>query len=141
MALVKFEEGTLNIDAAVIGRGLNIETFPSSRSDARRKDHGSQRAGSRRGCGSLSADFLLREPALPPHRRRRRECRPTFDGRFWRPATSRFDAQTLSMTLLAATVKGRPSGVQQVTSRTKELDNDYLYGWSETPSAYQGGHD
>jgi uncharacterized protein DUF6522 len=25
MALVKFEEGTLNIDAAVIGRGLNIE--------------------------------------------------------------------------------------------------------------------
>jgi hypothetical protein len=27
MALVKFEEGTLNIDAAVIGRGLNIEPF------------------------------------------------------------------------------------------------------------------
>ena len=25
MTLVKFEEGTLNIDAAVIGRGLNIE--------------------------------------------------------------------------------------------------------------------
>ena len=25
MAVVKFEEGTLNIDAAVIGRGLNIE--------------------------------------------------------------------------------------------------------------------
>ena len=25
MALVKFEEGTLNIDAAVIGRGRNIE--------------------------------------------------------------------------------------------------------------------
>jgi len=25
MELVKFEEGTLNIDAAVIGRGLNIE--------------------------------------------------------------------------------------------------------------------
>jgi len=25
MALVKFEEGILNIDAAVIGRGLNIE--------------------------------------------------------------------------------------------------------------------
>ena len=25
MALVKFEEGTLNIDAAVIGRGLSIE--------------------------------------------------------------------------------------------------------------------
>jgi hypothetical protein len=46
------------------------------------------------------------------------------------------------MTLLAATVKGRPSGVQQdVWSRTEELDNDYLYGWSETPSANQGGHD
>ena len=116
MALLKFEEGTLNIDAAVIGRGLNIE--PSLVQGRMRE--GKITVLSERGidedAGRYRLDFLLREPALPPHRRRRRECRPTFDGRFWRPATSRFDAQTLSMTLLAATVKGRPSGVQEVTS-------------------------
>jgi hypothetical protein len=43
------------------------------------------------------------------------------------------------MTLLVATVKGRAT--DDGWSRTEELGNEYLYGWSETPSADRGGHD
>jgi hypothetical protein len=36
----------------------------------------------------------------------------------------------------STSLRRRPRGVQLVaSSRTEELDNDYLYGWSETPCA------
>ena len=39
-AVIDFEQGALTIDAAVIGRGLNVEPSLVPGSDARGKDHG-----------------------------------------------------------------------------------------------------
>jgi hypothetical protein len=44
MAIVEFEEGTLRIDAAVIGQGLNVEPSLVQILMRERKDHGSLRA-------------------------------------------------------------------------------------------------
>jgi hypothetical protein len=86
MAIVEFEEGTLRIDAAVIGQGLNVE--PSLVQILMRE-------------GKITA---LCERGVDEDAGRYRMTFFHENGRFRRPSTSRFDAQALSMTPKAGPV-------------------------------------
>src|SRR5438034_7175398 len=99
MAVVEFEQGTLSIDAAVIGRGLNVEPSLVPVRMREGKITVLCERGFDEDAGRYRLTFFYR------NRRFRlvvdeEGCRATFDGRFWRPPPSRFDAQTLSMTMV-----------------------------------------
>ena len=102
MAVVEFEQGTLSIDAAVIGRGLNV--VPSLVPVRMRE--GKITVLCERGFDEDTGRYRL--TSFYENRRFRTRCRrsgqfpPTLDSRFRRPPTSRFNAQTLSITLFAA---------------------------------------
>ena len=116
MAVVEFEQGTLSIDATVIGRGLNVE--PSLVQGQMRE--GKITVLCERGVNEdvgrhrLTFFYKNRRFRLIVDEEGNAVQRSTVD--FGDQPLPGFDAQTLRMTLLAATVKGRPSGVQQVTS-------------------------
>lgn len=94
-AVVEFEQGTLSIDAAVVGRGLNVEPSLVPVQMHEGKITVLCERGLNEDAGRYRLNFfyenrrflVVDEAAMPSN-----------DNRFWRPPTSRCNAQTLGMT-------------------------------------------
>ena len=91
MKPVEFENGTVQVDAAIIAEGFGI-TLPMLRKICKPAASQALRAPHRCGPRPPSPDILLRASAASPCRRRRRRDRAALDTQFLQRAALRVDA-------------------------------------------------
>ena len=97
MKPIEFENGVVQIDAAIVAEGLGLAPLPAAGRDARGQDHEPCRARGRRRFRPASPDLLLRTPAVSRRGRRNRRDHSTLGDRLRRFAAAEVGAQGRQM--------------------------------------------
>ena len=99
MKPIEFENGAVQIDAAIVADGLGLALPLLQARDARGQDHEPCRARDRGRQRPASPDLLLRAPAVSRRRRRNRRDHSALGARFRRCAAAEIGAQARRMRL------------------------------------------